>query len=163
NTASGVAVPALQTQLKIPVVGVIGPGAEAAIKAAPAGPIAVIATEGTVKGGAYVRAIQTLANVAVAQKACPLFVPMAGEGLIDGPIAEAVAHRYLDPLLATMPRPKCLVLGCTHFPALKKVIARVAGSDVKLVDSAMTTANAVAEILNSKRMQADGMFPLRSF
>ena len=163
NTASGVAVPTLESALNIPVVGVIGPGAEAAIAAAPQGPIAVIATEGTVKGGAYVRAIHALANVGVAQQACPLFVPMAEEGLIDGHIAEAIAHRYLDPLLATLPKPKCLVLGCTHFPALKNVIARVAGPDIILVDSAMTTATAVAKILDEKNLRADGKNPHHHF
>jgi glutamate racemase len=147
NTASAVALPALETALSpIPVIGVIEPGAEAALAAAPDGPIAIIATEGTVKGGAYRRAIRALASdVPVVQQACPLFVPLAEEGLIEGEIAEAVARRYLGPLFATMPRPKCLVLGCTHFPALKTVIAKVAGGDVVLVDSAATTA-AVVEI-----------------
>ncbi len=116
NTAS-VALPALQEALDpLPVIGVIEPGAAAALAAAPDGPIAVIATEGTVKGGAYVRAIQARKPTPVVQQACPLFVPMAEEGLTDGPIAEAIVHRYLDPLLATVPKPKCLLLGCTHYP-----------------------------------------------
>ena len=76
----------------------------------------MIATEGTVKEGAYVRAIQLHGRTPVVQQACPLFVPMAEEGLIDGPIAQAIVHRYLDPLLATVPKPKCLLLGCTHYP-----------------------------------------------
>ncbi len=89
------------------MVGVIVPGAEAALAAAPNGPIAVIATEGTVKGGAYVRAIQAHArNVPVIQQACPLFVAIAEEGLLDGDIAEAIARRYLAPVLAAMPKPK---------------------------------------------------------
>ena len=150
NTAS-VSLPALQEALApLPVIGVIEPGAQAALKVAPKGPIAVIATEGTVKGGAYVRAIQAHGQAPVVQQACPLFVPMAEEGLIDGAIAEAVAHRYLDPLLATMPRPRALVLGCTHFPVLKDVIARVAGDDIALVDSAATTADAVAQLLEER-------------
>ena len=147
NTAS-VSLPALQEALRpLPAIGVIEPGARAALRLSPGGPIAVIATEGTVKGGAYVRAIQVHGQTPVVQQACPLFVPMAEEGLIDGPIAEAVAHRYLDPLMATMPRPRALVLGCTHFPVLKNVIARVVGEDVVLVDSAATTAEAVAHLL----------------
>jgi glutamate racemase len=88
---------------------------------------------------------------------------MAEEGLIDGPIAEAITHRYLDPLLATLPRPKALVLGCTHFPALKNVIARVAGPDITLVDSAVTTAEAVAKILDEKNLRADGRNPSQRF
>jgi glutamate racemase len=149
NTASAAAVPTLREQLApLPVVGVIEPGAAAAVAAAPDGPIAIIATEGTVRGGAYVRAIQDIApHMPVVQQACPLFVALAEEGLRDGPIAELAAHRYLDPLLATMPRPRALVLGCTHFPALKETIAKVAGADVMLVDSAETTAAAVEQIL----------------
>ena len=147
NTAS-VSLDALQDALApLPVIGVIEPGAGAALEVAPGGPIAVLATEGTVKGGAYVRAIHAHGQAPVVQQACPLFVPMAEEGLIDGPIVEAVAHRYLDPLMATLPRPRALVLGCTHFPVLKNVIARVVGKDVVLVDSAATTAEAVVELL----------------
>lgn len=154
NTASAVALPTLQKMFaETPVVGVIIPGAEAAVAAAPDGPIAVIATEGTVKGGAYVRAIEAHGrSVPVIQQACSLFVAIAEEGLVDGQIAEAVAHRYLDPLLAAVPTPKALVLGCTHFPALKETIAKVAGPDVQLVDSAETTAKTVEIILREKRL-----------
>jgi glutamate racemase len=154
NTASAAAVPTLTEKLApLPVVGVIEPGAQAAVAAAGDGPIAVIATEGTVKGGAYVRAIQDLApNMPVVQQACPLFVALAEEGLRDGPITELTAHRYLDPVLATMPRPRGLVLGCTHFPVLKDTIAKVAGADVALIDSAETTAAAVEKILTEKSL-----------
>ena len=152
NTASSAALPTLEVAFApLPVVGVIKPGAEAAVKAAPDGPIAVIATEGTVKGGAYVRAIQALKpRMPVAQQAAPLFVPLAEEGLVKGEIARLAAERYLKPLLATMPRPKALVLGCTHFPALKETIAAVAGPDVVLVDSAETTAREVERLLKEK-------------
>lgn len=159
NTAS-VALPALQEALApLPVIGVIEPGAAAALAAAPEGPIAVIATEGTVKGGAYVRALQARGQMPVVQQACPLFVPMTEEGLIEGPIVEAIVHRYLDPLLATVPKPRCLLLGCTHYPALKPVIARIAG-DVKLVDSADTTAMAVEKLLVERRLAASGDGPV---
>lgn len=154
NTAS-VQLPALVEALApLPVIGVIEPGARAALKVAPEGPIAVIATEGTVKGGAYVGAIQAIGRAPVVQQACPLFVPMAEEGLTQGPIAEAVAHRYLDPLMARLPKPKALVLGCTHFPVLKDVIARVVGDEVTLVDSAATTAEAVAQLLAERGLAA---------
>ena len=158
NTASAAALPTLMQNLSpLPVVGVIEPGAQAAVAAAPDGPIAVIGTEGTVKGGAYVRAIQALApQMPVVQQACPMFVALAEEGLRDGPIAELTAHRYLDPLLATMPRPRGLVLGCTHFPVLKQTIARIAGADVALIDSAETTAVAVGKILREKNLLHQG-------
>jgi glutamate racemase len=152
NTAS-VSLAALQEALSpLPVIGVIEPGAQAALKAAPDGPIAVIATEGTVKGGSYVRAIHALSDAPVVQQACPLFVPMAEEGLTEGPIADAVARRYLDPLMARLPKPKALVLGCTHFPALKAVIARTVGPEVILVDSAATAAEAVAQLLDERAL-----------
>jgi len=158
NTASAAALPTLMQNLSpLPVVGVIEPGAQAAVAAAPDGPIAVIGTEGTVKGGAYVRAIQALApQMPVVQQACPMFVALAEEGLRDGPIAELTAHRYLAPLLATMPRPRGLVLGCTHFPVLKQTIARIAGAGVALIDSAETTAVAVGKILREKNLLHQG-------
>jgi glutamate racemase len=158
NTASAAAVPELSAALApLPVVGVIGPGAAAAVAAVPQGPIAIIATEGTVRGGAYVRAIQDIApDMPVVSQAAPLFVGLAEEGLVSGPIAEAIAHRYLDPVLATVPRPRGLVLGCTHFPVLKNTIAKVAGPDVVLIDSAETTAKAVEAILREKNLLNPG-------
>lgn len=138
----------------MPVIGVIEPGAEAALRVAPNGPIGVIATEGTVKGGAYVRAIHALSTAPVVQQACPLFVPLAEEGLTDGPIPQAVAHRYLDPLMAQLPTPKVLVLGCTHYPVLKNTIAQAVGPDVCLVDSAAITADAVAQLLANQDLAA---------
>lgn len=158
NTASAAALPVLRQSLApLPVVGVIAPGARAAVRAVPDGPIAVIATEGTVRGGAYERAIQELAPaMEVIQAPAPLFVGLAEEGLTDGPIADAVARHYLEPLLHTLPRPRGLVLGCTHFPVLKNVIARAAGADVVLIDSAETTAAAVAEVLQRENLRHAG-------
>jgi glutamate racemase len=152
NTASAVALPALERAMApVPVIGVIEPGAEAAVAASPKGRVAVIATEGTVKGGAYIRAIHARNPAAlVTQAPCPLFVALAEEGLTEGPIPELVAKRYLGPLLKAAARPECLVLGCTHFPALAGVIARIAGNDVTLVDSARTTAQAVERLLASR-------------
>lgn len=158
NTASSVALQALNEEFApLPVIGVIGPGAEAAVAAAHGAPIAVIATEGTVKGGAYVRAIQALApELPVVQQAAPLLVPLAEEGLVTGEIARLAAERYLKPLLATVPHPKVLVLGCTHFPALKQTIAEIASPGVILVDSAETAARSVAQTLEANGMCNDG-------
>jgi glutamate racemase len=164
NTASGVALPALREAFApLPVIDVIAPGAQAALAASPTGPIAVIATEGTVKAGAYVRAIQARApNVAVMQQACPLFVPLAEEGLIDGVIAELIAHRYLDPLLEQ--RPQVLVLGCTHYPALKGTIGKIAGPGVALVDSAEIAAATVeARLAESGLLRSDASAPQHVF
>jgi glutamate racemase len=154
NTASAVALPALSKALApVPVLGVVEPGAEAAVAAAPSGRIAVIATEGTVKGGAYERAIHARNPKAqVTQLACPLFVPLAEEGLTEGPIVELVARRYLEPMFAGKDRPECLVLGCTHFPVLAQTIARVVGNDVTLVDSAETTALTAERLLKERNL-----------
>jgi glutamate racemase len=151
NTASAVALPALEKALApLPIVGVIAPGAQAAVAAAGNEAIAVLATEATVKGGAYLRAIHALApNAMVTQQACPLFVSLAEEGLIDGAIAELAVGHYLEPLFAQA-EPRALLLGCTHFPVLAPVLARWTaqrGMQVALVDSAATTADAVAKLL----------------
>lgn len=156
NTASATALPVLKVVLApTPVVGVIAPGAEAAIAAAGRGPVAVIATEGTVAGRAYARAIHALApDMVVNEKACPLFVALAEEGLVDGDIAERVAEFYLAPLFAQA-NATALVLGCTHFPALAPMIARVTrrlAGTVALVDSARTTAEAVARLLAENKL-----------
>ena len=158
NTASAAALPILtETLAPLPVVGVIEPGAAASVAAVPGGPIGVIATEGTVKGGAYVRAIQALSpSMPVVQQAAPLFVGLAEEGLTEGMIAEAVAHHYLDPLLATLPRPRGLVLGCTHFPVLKRTIARVVGPDVVLIDSAEAAAATLEGVLKENGLHNPG-------
>jgi glutamate racemase len=149
NTASVSTTAVAQALAPVPVLGVIEPGAKAALAAAPDGPVAVIATETTVRGGAYRAAIRAAggATVPIVQQACPLFVPLAEEGLVEGPIAEAIAMRYLAPVLASMPRPKAMLLGCTHYPTLKGAIAKVAGPDIALVDSAVTAADAVAALL----------------
>jgi glutamate racemase len=149
NTASAFALPALAAAWPdLPIVGVIEPGAAAAARATRSGRIAVIATEGTVRGGAYPAAIaRRRADARVTSIACPLFVALAEEGWVDGPVVEAVAHRYLDPAFAAADAPDTLVLGCTHFPALAGALRAVVGPDVAIVDSAATTAEAVETLL----------------
>lgn len=149
NTASSVALGALRERFAgLPVLGVIEPGALAAVQASRRQRIAVIATEGTVRGGAYPRAIGRLApGAAVTQRACPLFVALAEEGLTNGPIAEAIAQRYLGPLFEGSPAPDALLLGCTHFPVLGAPIRAAAGPQVAVIDSAETTAAAAVRLL----------------
>jgi glutamate racemase len=151
NTASSVAIPALAARFApLPVIGVIEPGAEAAVRASVHGHVAVIATEGTVRGGAYPQAIARIApTVKVTQRACPLFVSLAEEGWTDGPIAEAIARRYLEPLFQGSDAPDALLLGCTHFPALIAPIRGVVGPAIAIVDSAETTAAATVARLAS--------------
>ncbi len=151
NTASAVALPALRAAYpQIPIIGVVEPGAIAACNASITKKIAVIATASTTRGGAYVRAIKNIEPQAEIESiACPLFVPLAEDGLIDGHLAEGIAARYLDPYFKqeSQEKPDCLVLGCTHFPLLSQAIQNVVGNDVKLVNSAETTAQSVKEIL----------------
>ena len=152
NTVSAAALDALRTHHPgIPVIGVIEPGAAAAVSASSSQHIAVIGTEATIGGGAYGAAIQRLSPDARVEAApCSLFVAMAEEGWVDGPIAEAVAHRYLDPLFdRTGGIPDTLVLGCTHFPVLTAALRAVIPAAVRIVDSADTTAAAVASLLRS--------------
>jgi glutamate racemase len=158
NTASAVALDVLQEEFApVPVIGVLEPGAAAACRATRSGRIAVIATESTVRGGAYQAAIRRrLPGAIVTSKACPMFVALAEEGWTDGPVAEAVAHRYLDELFGGAPQPDTLVLGCTHFPVLAPAIRKVIGPQVTIVDSAETTASALAGILDGAGLRAAG-------
>ena len=149
NTASASSLDALRLHHpELPVIGVIEPGAKAAVAASLSQHIAVIATEGTIAGGAYQRAIHRLnPSARVISRACSLFVSMAEEGWTVGPIAEAVAHRYLDPIFQGADAPDTLVLGCTHFPALAAAIRTALPRHVNVVDSAATTAAAVRLML----------------
>jgi glutamate racemase len=146
NTASASALPELRRRFsRLPVFGVIEPGAAAAVAATTSGVIAVIATEGTIAHGAYQAAIrERLPSAEVRARACPLFVALAEEAIVDGPIVAAVARRYLDSIFAASNSPDTLVLGCTHFPVLAPAIAAVLPAGVRIVDSAETTARAVA-------------------
>ncbi len=152
NTASAVALEHLSAVFRpLPVIGVVEPGAEAACAASRSGEILVIATEGTVRGGAYERAIMARrADARVVQIACPLFVALAEEGWVGGPIAGAIAHRYLDGVLREHAAADCLVLGCTHFPVLQAAISEAVGPRFTLVDSAETTARVVAAQLAAR-------------
>jgi glutamate racemase len=142
NTASASALGALSARYPdLPIIGVIEPGAQAAIEASQSQHIAVIATEGTINGGAYQSEIRRRnPAVRVLARACSMFVALAEEGWTSGPVAEAVAHRYLDPVFAADDAPDTLVLGCTHFPILTAAIRAVIPPDVRIVDSAATTA-----------------------
>ena len=151
NTASAVALGPLAKALSpVPVIGVVEPGARAGVAATRNNHIAVIATEGTVKGAAYVRVIAALnGDIKVVQQPCQLFVALAEEGWTDSPATRAAAEHYLAPLFSGPSAPDTLVLGCTHFPVLADTIRKIIGSNVALVDSAETTALAVADALAS--------------
>jgi glutamate racemase len=150
NTASAAALPAMRERFgELPVIGVIEPGARAAVAATRTGRIAVLGTDSTVRSGAYTRAIVALNPQAqVVALACSLFVALAEEGWTEGAVAASAAARYLRPLMADAAlAPDVLVLGCTHFPVLAPVIRGAVGGAMTLVDSAATTALAVRTAL----------------
>jgi len=148
NTASSVALDALTKRNDVPIVGVIQPGALAAVSATRIGRIGVIGTEGTIASHAYEREIHKLdRDVTVVEKSCPLFVPLAEEGWTDREVTLVIAHEYLTPLRDA--GVDAVVLGCTHYPILKTTIAKVFGPGVKLIDSAEETAREVGERLST--------------
>ena len=152
NTASALALPAIRAALEIDVVGVIGPGARAAVelrrRAGGDGTVGVIATESTVQSGAYTNAIRKAdPAAAVIERSCPLFVPLAEEGWTDNEVARTIAETYLKELRS---RVDTLVLGCTHYPILREVIRAAVGDEVALIDSGEATAAEVKLLLNKK-------------
>ena len=146
NTATAHALDVLQSSLPVPVIGVVEPGARAAVRASRNGPIGVIGTAGTIASGAYTRAIQQQSpHARVLAAPCPLFVPLVEEGWIDHPATRLVADEYLAPMRDA--QVDTLVLGCTHYPLLAPVLAAEMGPGVRLIDSAEETAAEVERIL----------------
>jgi glutamate racemase len=146
NTATAAALPALQAKLSVPVIGVVEPGARAAV-AATRGRVGVIATEGTVRSQAYTKAIHAIdSSIEVIESAAPLFVPLAEEGWANTHVAREVAEVYLSPLIDS--GIDTLVLGCTHYPILRGTIQKVVGDRIAIVDSAETTALSVRNALD---------------
>ncbi len=155
NTATAHALPVLQAECPVPVIGVVEPGARAAVSATRNERIGVIGTSGTINSGAYHRAIAALAPLAsVTGVACPLFVPLVEEGWVDHPATRLIAETYLAPIRDALV--DTLVLGCTHYPLIAAVIADVVGRNVTLVDSAAETATALRTVLESSGLQASG-------
>ena len=153
NTATALAVPRLQDTLRVPVVGVIAPGAAAAVAATRSGRVGVIATRATISSGAYERALHRLApDLEVRAMACPLLVPHIEEGWLDDPATDLIIARYLRPLLEV--GIDTLILGCTHYPLLQEAIARFVGPEVRLVDSAHNCAAAVRDLLAASALAA---------
>ncbi len=157
NTVSAVALDLLAVELDIPVLGVILPGARAGAQSSESGRIGVIATQGTVDSGAYPRAVAGVDTRAETfMQSAPLLVPLAEEGWIDGDVPALVVRRYLEPLVHA--GVDTLVLGCTHYPLLRDVIARELGAmaarAVPVVDSAEATATELASLLTERVLNA---------
>ncbi|MBI3601040.1 MAG: glutamate racemase [Nitrospinae bacterium] len=165
NTSSAVSLPALREETGIPVIGVIEPGARAAVRSTKTGKIGVIGTEATIKSMAYEKAIKGArgqgAKLEVITKSCPLFVPLAEEGWIENPVAEMTVEIYLKDL-----RDKgvdTLVLGCTHYPLLKNTIQRFMGNGVLLIDSAEETAKDIESLLKENDLLLKGKLSIKNF
>lgn len=142
NTSSAVALEHIAGATMIPVVGVIEPGARAVVRATRSGKIGVIGTEATIASGAYTRTIQRLRpDAEIYTRACPLLVPLAEEGWVDNEVAERTVEFYLESLKRS--GIDTLLLGCTHYPLLLRMFERVLGRGVRVVDSALSTAEAV--------------------
>jgi glutamate racemase len=149
NTATAHALPILREENDLPIVGVIEPGSRAAARATRTKRVGVIGTQGTIRSGAYERAIASVEPGAdITALACPLFVPLVEEGWLDTEATRLIAREYLEPMANA--DIDTLVLGCTHYPLLKKVIGSVVGRDVRLIDSAEETAAETGEVLREK-------------
>jgi glutamate racemase len=146
NTVSAVGLDAVREATQVPVIGVISPGARAAVGNTVSGKIGVIGTEATIKSGAYPEEIKAAdAGAEVFSASCPLFVPLVEEGWLEGEVPMLVADRYLGGMKRS--GIDTLVLGCTHYPLLKHVISGAMGAGVRLIDSASETAVEVREML----------------
>ena len=153
NTATALAFDDIRAAVKVPVVGVIEPGAQRAAAISRSRKVVVAATEATVASHAYQRALEQL-GLQATEKACPLFVPLVEEGWVEHRVTEEVAHIYMDEVFHDGARDAdVLVLGCTHYPLLRPLLRRVVPHRVEIVDSAESTAARVAELLDKGRDQ----------
>jgi glutamate racemase len=162
NTVSAVAIDMLRVELDLPVLGVIGPGARAAVASSRGAPVGVLATTGTIMSGAYTRAVASLSTrTEVFGQPAPLLVGLAEEGWLEGEVPRLVVRRYLEPVIAAGAH--TVVLGCTHFPLLKSTIeseaASLAGHPVPIVDSAGACAEEVATFLADRQMSTTRTTP----
>lgn len=151
NTASAYALEELEKEVSIPIIGVVKPGAKAASDVTKNGKIGVIATEATISSGIYNEYITKLSrDVTIYGKACPLFVPLVEEGLLEDPVTDEIARRYLTELIDL--DIDTLILGCTHYPLIRSTLGRIMGSEVNLVNPAYETALELKELLQEKNL-----------
>jgi glutamate racemase len=153
NTATAHALSMLREESPLPTVGVVEPGARAAVRESEGAAIGVIGTTGTIASGAYERAIRAIApDARITVRACPLLVPLVEEGWLDTPVTRMVAQEYLRPMRTS--GVGALVLGCTHYPLLKPLLAETMGSGVRLIDSAQETAAETSRVLTEAGIRA---------
>jgi glutamate racemase len=154
NTASAFALETVKKEFDIPILGVVKPGAKVAAETTKNGNIGVIGTEGTIRSGIYNEYLsETNPQVKVYGKACPLFVPLVEEGLIDDPVTMEMARRYISELLTH--DIDTLVLGCTHYPILRKTLRKIVGEDIRMVNPAYETAISLKQVLAENSLEND--------
>ena len=159
NTATALAFPQIEAALDVPVIGVVEPGAETAAALTKSKNVAVIATEATVSSHAYQKALEKR-GITAREKACPLLVPLIEEGWLDHSVTEQVAHIYMDEIFRDgLIGTDVLVLGCTHYPLIRSVLRKVVPPEVAIVDSAESTAGAVAKVLGHGSAEAGSHNP----
>lgn len=155
NTASALALDAVRDEFDIPIIGVIVPGARAAVEATANGEIGVVGTDATVKSGTYTKVIHQMdPNIHVREKACPLFVPLVEEGFKEHVVTEEVIEYYLESLKHT--EIDAMILGCTHYPLLRSKIRSYMGERIQIVNPAYETAMDLKRLLQSEDMENDG-------
>lgn len=155
NTSSAIGLPFLSEYFSVSIIGVIKPGAKAAVRSSRNGRVGVIGTNATVSSGAYEKEIKALdPGIKVYSKSCPLFVPLAEEGWANDGIVDIVARKYLAEFKGK--KIDTLILGCTHYPLLRASIQRAAGKDVKLIDSAEETAKEAKDLLEECGLKSSG-------
>tara|TARA_B100000315_G_scaffold188911_1_gene178724 strand:+ start:54026 stop:54823 length:798 start_codon:yes stop_codon:yes gene_type:complete len=158
NSATAMALPVLLEMTSIPIIGVIEPGAKAAVDISKSNHIGVIGTHATIHSGAYNSAIKEInPNCIVTEQPCPLFVPLVEEGWADHPIASEIAKEYLQTFNESFV--DVVILGCTHYPLMKKIIKESLNKNVKLVDSATSVANEIKRILEKNNLLAENADP----
>ncbi|OGL41527.1 MAG: glutamate racemase [Candidatus Schekmanbacteria bacterium RIFCSPHIGHO2_02_FULL_38_11] len=152
NTATAYSLDTARETFKIPIIGVIEPGAMAAVRESSIKRVGVIGTRGTIESSVYRKAIMSLnPEFSVFEKPCPLFVSLAEEGLIHDNITFMIADKYLASFKSK--RIDTLVLGCTHYPLLKNIIQKSMGKSVNLIDSSIETAKVVKDILKKNTLE----------
>lgn len=155
NTASALAREEIQSMVNVPVIDVVEPGAQMAAASTKNYNIGIVGTESTIKSGIYEKYLHRInSEITVVSKACPLFVPLVEEGLLEDRVTEDIAGRYLHEMKEY--EIDALVLGCTHYPLLRGVIGREMGKDVKLVNPAYETTKSLKELLREKDLLAAG-------
>ncbi|AKQ33871.1 Glutamate racemase [Candidatus Coxiella mudrowiae] len=165
NTASTATLPFLKMQFPdIPIIGVVEPGARAAISATKNNRVALLATETTIQSGIYQKTILTLnPEIKISSQTCGLFVALAEEGCINNEIARLVAKQYLEPIINNHQQCDSVILGCTHFPVFIESLTAILGSEINIINSATATAMAVKSITQRMNLESTAQSPQLTF